>query len=319
MNKGLKFLDYIFVLRPTLFFPVWTIALAGVWAQNRFDILSASQPARLVVIADFDISVFVYLGLFTLLMGAVFLVNQIEDVETDRLNKKLFLIANGDIKLVNAYIETILLTVLPIGILAFVYWPLAVVMILAYIIMGWMYSCKPLVMKNKPIGGFLPNFFGGFIVFSFGWMIQGQPQWNMIYYGAPYILGMMAVYFYTTIPDIEGDKASEKITVAVKYGAKAAIWGGLISDVIAIVFGLLTRDIIVLIPTLLILPFFIFTTLNQSVKHILTTNKFAALFLSLVICYRFPLYLVLIVFVFYFSKWYYKKRFNIVYPSLSMK
>ena len=320
MKKYISYLDYFFVLRPTLFFPVWTIGLAGVWAQNRFD---SPEPAGFIpalpALQQVDWTMVLYLGLFTLMMGAVFLINQIQDVESDRLNNKLFLIANGDIPMRNAYLETSLLTVLPVVVVFLLNKPLALVMVVAYIIMGWMYSCKPLLLKNKPVGGFLPNFFGGYLVFSFGWMIHGQLSWNMLWYATPYILGMMAVYLFTTVPDMEGDRAAAKITVAVKYGKDPVIIAGLYTDCVAIITGILTHDVVVLVPTLLVLPFFMYSTRTKSINHVLTTNKFAALFLSLVICYRFPLYFALIFVLYFFSKWYYKQRFNILYPSLRTK
>jgi len=298
-----------------LFFPVWTLSLAGLWAQSRFGSANGT-PGQLYLAEFFDFNNFLYLALFTMLMGAVFLVNQIEDVESDKLNNKLFLIANGDISLHKAYVETIVLIAVPIFVMIWKRLDLALLMGLAYIIMGWMYSCRPMVLKDKPVGGILPNFFGGYIIFIYGWMINGEAGMEMIYYATPYILGMIAVYFLTTVPDIEGDKGANKITVAVKYGADRIIIAGLITDVLAIIAGLLTRDIVVLIPTVLILPFFINSAITKSIQFVLKTNKFAALFLSLIICYHFPLYLVLLVSLYFFSKWYYRIRFNIVYPSL---
>jgi len=315
MKNNIKYLDYFFVLRPTLFFPVWTLGLAGVWAQSRFGAQN-TMFANDIQIGSIDLTIFLFLGLFTLLMGAVFLINQIEDVESDKLNNKLFLIANEDISIRKAYIETFFLIAVPLLIMIWKRFDLALLMGLAFFIMGWLYSCRPVVLKDKPIGGILPNFVGGYIIFFYGWMIKGYAGIEMIYYATPYVLGMIGVYFFTTVPDIEGDKGAKKITIAVKYGANRVIMTGLIMDVLAIIAGILTRDIVILIPTVLILPFFINSAITKSNQFVLKTNKFAALFLSLVICYHFHLYLVLLVFLYFFSKWYYKKRFNITYPSL---
>ncbi len=312
IKKTIKYFDYFFVLRPTLFFPVWTLSLAGLWAQSRF----GSHNSIAFRFEYFHLTNFLLLALFTMLMGAVFLINQIEDVESDKLNNKLFLIANGDISIRKAYIETVLLIVVPIIIVIWKRPELAFLMAISFIIMGWMYSCRPIVLKDKPIGGILPNFFGGYLIFIYGWMIKGDAGMEMVYYATPYVLGMIGVYFLTTVPDIEGDKGANKITVAVKYGADKIIMAGLIMDTLAIIAGFLTRDVIILIPTILIFPFFVKSAMTRSSKIVLTTNKFAALFLSLVICFHYPLYLVLLVFLYFFSKWYYRQRFNITYPSL---
>ena len=313
--KFLKILDYFFVLRPTLFFPVWTISLVGYWAQLRFDDHDGTL-LHTFTIGTLNIKFIITIGLLTLAMGASFLLNQIEDVETDKLNNKLFLIANGDISLRNAYIETITLVIIPFMILSWLKFSLAIVSLLAFLITGWFYSCKPFKFKDKPIGGLIINILGFYIVFAFGWLIQGTLNLKMLQQATPYILGMIAVYFFTTIPDIEGDKAVNKKTIAVKYGMNFTLWSGLVTDIIAVLTALWMKDIVALIPTVLILPFFALAVNKKSIKEILRANKFAALFLSLTICYKFPGYLVFIAFLFFFSKWYYKRRFGIDYPSL---
>lgn len=314
MKKPIKYLDYFFVLRPTLFFPVWTMSLAGLWAQTRFT-ASSLHPSWFAVGA-LEIKILFYEFLLTLLMGSVFLINQIEDVESDKLNNKLFLIANGDISISKAYLETIILAVLPVFFLLLTRFELGITLIIAYIVMGWLYSCRPFVFKNKPVGGIIPNVLGFYIVFSYGWMINGQPGMDMLYYATPYVLGLLGIYFLTTIPDIEGDRGANKITVAVKYGANNIIITGLIVNTLAIITAVIMRDLVIVIPTLLIFPFFVKTAITKSTADVLQTNKFAALFLSLVICYRFPYYLAILLVLYFFSKWYYKARFNINYPSL---
>ena len=313
MKKSmLKFFDYFFVLRPTLFFPVWTISMAGYWAQARF---GESAGVTNSVYYFFDMTFVITLGLFTLLMGGIFLLNQLEDIETDRLNNKLYLIANGDISVRNARIETILVSAVPFLLAVWKRPDLAIVMAAAFFVMGWLYSSRPFVLKDRPFGGILANALGGYIVFFFGWMVHGSADLNVIVYATPYILGMLAVYFFTTIPDKEGDAATRKITVAVKFSVKTVLIMGVISDALAIVVGLCTKDWVILVPSILILPFFADSAIRKSVDKVLKTNKFAALFLSLVICIRFPFYLLLITGLFFFSKWYYKARFDMNYPS----
>lgn len=313
MNRFLiKYLDYFFVLRPTLFFPVWTIALAGIWAQNSF---GDSLEKISYSFSRNNWEFVLYLALYTLVMGGTFLLNQLEDIESDRLNNKLFLIADGEISIKSAVIETILISVIPVLLLVKMRPDLALMMVISFLVMGWMYSSKPVVLKNRPIGGIAANLAGGYIVFSFGWMIFGEPSAAMLAHATPYVLGMQAVYFFTTIPDRTGDAKAGKVTVAVKYPLAFVLWGGVLLDLAAILTGLIVMDWVVLIPTVLILPFFVYSALKKSPAEVLRTNKFAALFLSLVICIRFPYYLLLITFLFFFSRWYYKIRFNMNYPS----
>lgn len=313
-KKYLKIFDYFFVLRPTLFYPVWTVALAGYWAWLRL----GNQPITsdfILRVGSYDATYIFILSLLTLVMGASFLINQIEDAETDRLNNKLYLIANDEISIKQAYVETFILVALPLMVLWWVRQDLLLVTTLAFIITGLLYSCKPFLMKNRPIGGLSANILGYYIIFSIGWMIKGQAHVDMLLYATPYVFGILAVYFFTTIPDIAGDKAVNKITVAVKYGSYPIIIAGMVSNIVAIFLSGLTKDPVIFISSLAVLPFFIHTAITKSVAAVLRTNKFATLVLSLVISYRFPGYLVLIIIVFFFTRWYYKVRFNIVYPS----
>ncbi len=79
MNKFLKPLDYIFVLRPTSFFSVWTIFLAGFFVQNKFGVAATPSSNGELIISNGQ-SDFLWVGLFlTLLIGAVFILNQIKD------------------------------------------------------------------------------------------------------------------------------------------------------------------------------------------------------------------------------------------------
>jgi len=304
----IKWFDYLFVLRPTLFFPVWTLSAAGYWAQERFA-ASHLEPDH------WPLPVMYAVALYTLAMGSVFLVNQIMDVESDRLNNKLYLIANGDVTLRHAWIETLLLTVLPFGLAACWRRELAIVMVLSILILGWLYSCPPFSLKNRPISGALTNLCGGYLVFSFGWLIGSPPDRTMFLHATPYALGLLSVYFFTTLPDLQGDKAAKKITVAVKFGHNAVLFAGFITDLAAILMAVYTNDPVILIPTLLSLPFFAKAVITKNMADVLRTNKFSTLFLSLAICIKYYLYLVIITFVFIFSKWYYKKRFSIDYPS----
>jgi 4-hydroxybenzoate polyprenyltransferase len=312
VHKTSRLFDYFFVLRPTLFFPVWTLVLAGHWAQARF---VGGEPLMLLPIRAVNLFLIFATTLFTLVMGGVFLVNQIKDVESDRLNNKLYLIANGDISVRSAVIETAIITSLPIALMSFIRLDLAVIMVVSFIVLGWFYSCAPFHLKNRPIGGLIINAMGGYIVFFFGWMIGGQFSFEMVFRATPYALGLVAVFFFTTIPDVSGDRAAQKKTVAVRYGIESVLRAGLTTDLLAIGAAIWTRDIVIAVSTVLALPFFTFAARRKTVVKVLQTGKFATLFLSLFVSVRFPLYFLLILLVFYTSKWYYKSRFALDYPS----
>ncbi|HTY08845.1 MAG TPA: hypothetical protein VMF29_06745, partial [Candidatus Edwardsbacteria bacterium] len=92
-------LDYLFVLRPILLVPAWTMLLVGHYQGSATHRMTWRLPGRL----------WLALGLYSGLMGAVYIVNQIFDVETDRLNRKLFLVADGFVSRPAIAIEAALL------------------------------------------------------------------------------------------------------------------------------------------------------------------------------------------------------------------
>jgi 4-hydroxybenzoate polyprenyltransferase len=317
-NKVPSYLDYFFVLRPSLFFPVWTVSLAGYWAQQRFDRNETWHDFNITFLHS-DISYIIAIALFTLVMGASFLINQIEDADSDRLNNKLFLIANGDISVRNAYIETVIALAVPAVLFLLSRIDLLFVSAAAFIVTGFLYSCKPYKMKDRPFGGLVINVLGYYVVFALGWMIKSQVNAKMFLHSTPYALGISAVYFLTLIPDVEGDRHSGKITLAVRYGDKPVLWLGLLTNSLAILAAVLAGDLVVLLPTAAVMPLYILAVVTRSVTHVLWTTRYATLFLSLMICYRFQLYLLLIVCLFFFARWYYKNRFNVNYPSFSTR
>ncbi len=308
-NGLLKTLDYFFVLRPTLFYPVWTVALAGYWAQERMHDTAALQQTSAG-------QALFFLASLTCVLGASFLLNQITDIVSDRINNKLYLIANGAISLRSAWTETAILALTPIIATAVLRSDLAWLLVAAFLVTGLAYSVRPLSLKDRPWGGMMANLVGALIIFAYGWCMNGQCNLALLQHAWPYLSAIWAVYFYTTIPDRKGDQAAAKITVAVTWGFKKTVIAGLLADLIAMATALWLADWIMLAAATMALPFFILACIKKTDESVLRTNKFAILFLTLFICIRFPVYLAVAVALYFFSKWYYRRRFNVTYPSL---
>ena len=173
----IKILDYLFVLRPTLFFPVWTVFLAGYHASLFF------EPEKIALNSPLVATI-----LLTLLMGAVFIFNQITDIETDRKNQKLFFVANGIIKKKVARAEAIGLTFFPIAVSLILSFKLGIIFALIFCFTGILYSFKPFSWKDKPVLGVINNFLGGWAVAAGGWIAAGASNWKFVIYAIPYAL-----------------------------------------------------------------------------------------------------------------------------------
>jgi 4-hydroxybenzoate polyprenyltransferase len=315
MKRGIKILDYFFLLRPTLLIPVWTVYLGGFWAQTRFGTGNAEMSLADALRYDYLVAGV----LLTLCMGATFVINQLSDVRSDSYNNKLFLIASGDVGKNAAVIETIVLAVPTIA-LGFILKPLlGFTLLTCFLIAGVMYSCKPLMCKDRPLAGFICNGAAALTVFLTGWSVRGNFEGIAFLQALPYIFALWSLYFFTTLPDIEGDKKADKITVGVKYGVKNCSRFALVCNILTIASALVLEEYYILAPALLALPFFAHAAVRGTINDAVRTTKMGLLFVALVFCYKFPGLLLLLLFVFFFSKWYYKIRFGIAYPSFETR
>ena len=311
MKPSVKLFDYLFVLRPTLLFPVWTVFLGGYSAQLRFGFGSELIKVNFLLTYDYIVVGF----LLTLCMGATFIINQLSDTQSDRYNNKLFLIANGEIQRNTAILETLLLAG-PVILIGFILkFPIGIALLCCFIIAGILYSCKPFLCKDRPLAGFFCNGAGALVVFITGWLVKGVVETAMWLHALPFIFALWSLYFFTTLPDITGDKKSGKITVGVKYGVKNCITFALLFNLFTIGSAFLVKDFVIFIPALATLPFFIVAVLRGKITDSVRTTKIGLLFVSLAYCYKFPGFLILLLFVFFSCKWYYKNRFGLVYPN----
>jgi len=309
----MKYLDYIFVLRPTLFFPVWTVFLAGYHANMLFD-LKNNQSNSAGITANNPL--FGAL-LLTFLMGAVFIFNQIVDIQSDRENQKLFFIADGIIKRSIATFEGIVLTIFSIAIALIMDFKLGLIFIIVFIFTGIIYNFKPFVWKDRPLLGIIVNFCGGWSVASCGWIAAGTTNWMFVIYAIPYAMGLVAVYLLTTLPDIHGDRVAAKITFGVKYGLKLTIYWAAGFEFAAVMLSYLLKDYMLFLPALVSFPLFLIAAVSQKMEDILRAIKFTVLFASLAVCLKYPVYFLVILITFFFSKWYYRKRFELEYPKFA--
>ncbi|RKY88994.1 hypothetical protein DRQ15_09410 [candidate division KSB1 bacterium] len=335
MRKKIKLLDYIFLMRPVLFYPVWTVFLAGYICGIR---INSGGSGNLILwqqvnsLSKSPVTFFIILFAYTSLMGAVFIINQLTDVKSDQKNNKLFLIANGYVGQTEAIIEAILLGSLALVTGFVTHWLLGLCFVVALLITGILYSSPPFLWKDRPLCGLIVNLSGGFLTFLSGWLLQmylsNNLNWKMLIeniavkpsmfvQALPYIFAIGSVYFLTTVTDAQGDRSTGKVTFAVKYGTKITLSYALIFEISSLILAIILRDIVILLPALFALPLFIRAYWKQDLTTVIQSTRLSILFLSLVIAIYFPLYFLLIFGVYFLSKWYYQVRFNLDYPTLS--
>jgi 4-hydroxybenzoate polyprenyltransferase len=303
MSFSIKHLDYLFIARPVLMPPVWTILLLG---HHRSSLSSASKNSVGIVFLLISASI-----------GAVYILNQIHDIDSDRINKKLFFLADGYISLKRAWLETVLLTSIGIIGALIISFPLGILFILGFLF-GYLYSAPPSSLKNRHIWGLLSNALGhGSLTFLIGWSINSTLTLKALLFSAPYFLAVGAVYLNTTLPDIEGDGKVGKITLGAKLGIPLATGLSVIFVLSSLFLAWILKDLVFVLAGALSFPFFLYAALTKRMKQIILSSKMAVLFLTIAAAIFYPWYFILLTFGFLFTRVYYRSRFNMAYPTLS--
>lgn len=313
LQPKLKFLDYLFIFRPTLFFPVWIMTVAGYAGFYRFN--------EQLIWWDwsFDWKILVNFIAITLAAGATFIINQLQDVETDKINRKLFLISES-------YIRPQIARIIAYSVIAmtllffFIYsWQIFITMTGVVLVWGYLYNYRPFVWKDKPVWGMIDNVLSGLFLYLTGWSLAGYGQWKAFLYAIPYLTAWLAVSALTTVPDVAGDKKANKRTFAIQFGVKGTIWLAVGCLALSLGLGIYLNDPVISLSALLAAPLFIIMLFKPTEAWVLRSIRYPMLFIALALCTEFPWLFVALVVNFYLSRLYYSVRFNLNYPTFQVE
>lgn len=322
-----KILDCLFLLRIPLLVPVWTILLLG-WITGSGNsrigglLTDSSAVSGRLWLATFG---------FSLIVASIYVVNQIVDMESDRINRKLFLLPHGFVSVRTAWLLAGLCALggLSVGKWFFPGTPIPVIF-LCSLFLGAMYNLRPVQMKNSPFGGVFASSLGhGMLTFLVGWCIAGIQDDSRTFVflttgllsGLSPTLANAAVYLATTIPDAPGDRLTGKKTFAVVYGEKKTAVASAVLCAGAFVssFGMLHHYWVMAIPSAISLVFFLLFAVATKREHAFRAFKWPVFLLTVSVALFAPEYGILILLIFFGSKAYYKWRFNFEYPTLKTK
>jgi 4-hydroxybenzoate polyprenyltransferase len=309
MRKSNPF-DYFFLLRPLILIPSWNFLLIGAYLAH-----GEERPVGRIILA---------LCIYTCIMGGTYILNQIMDRDTDRLNKKLYLLSEGYIPVRHAYAEMAVLWVVGLALSAFFSMTFFVFILLS-LVLGILYSLPPIKLKGKPLLDTLTNGIGyGMVNFAVGWLIIKPFTPAMFLAFLPYFLSICAVFMNTTIVDRTGDEKTGEVTTAVFLGAR---WTSVLSMVImagAVITAFYNRDLVCLLPAALSFPLFVYTGVHLLMKREMVPRKMLIMsfrlpgvLFTLVTVILFPVYAAVLVIMFIAMRVYYRRRFGIVYPTLA--
>lgn len=306
MKSIARMFDWLFLLRPTLFYPIWTYYLAGHWGGQTF--------GRGENGFHHSMGIWGSVGALSLTVGSIYIFNQIQDRETDRVNHKLFLLSDGHFPVRWAYIEAAVFAVLGLcwGFLIDV--KVGLMLSALLLLSGYCYNYAPFRWKDHAIMGMLTNGVSGYVLYSLGWMTAGgEPA--LTWRALAYMVAGACVYLNTTLPDLKGDAATGKVTFGVRYGVKATARWALVLEVLTVVMAWQLKEWILFWPALAVLPLFIWGACCSTVEEVMRVTKYSVLALAVGVCVVFPAFLIPVFVVFFMTRWYYKARFNFDYPN----
>ncbi len=304
-----RLLDHVMLLRPTVLMPVWTMTLLGAY--------QGTNPLRSLIWLHLPGRLPWTLALYSLIMGAVYIVNQLADAETDAINNKLYLLAQGYVTRTAASIEAVVLTIAGYGMAwglspdVRLYWWL----LLVSGAIGIAYSVNPIRLKGKPFLDLLANAIGyGGIAYMLGWVSVAQPTSKMLRMALPYVLSVGAAFVHSTLLDREGDKQVGDNTTGVVLGIRASCVLSFLLITGAIATSIWSGNRISLVAATLSLPLFGYTVFRHSLQAIALVMRISVALLTLIAALLIPYYLLVLVLIIFGVRWYYRKRFGIRYP-----
>ena len=316
-KRIVKYLDIIFLLRPTLFFAIWVMISIGMYC---LEIQVNIDPVWLI---NFSWNTFlVFIGV-TMTCSSTFILNQIADIDGDKINKKLFLVGKYFSINTSLMISNIL-GILGIFISLLIDWKICIMNILIYYIWGILYNKKPYNFKKKPLLGWLANIAAGILLFIIGFLISlehysaSNVKYNLyiiIKSMIPYLLCFASVSLLTNIPDINGDLKSGYKTFPIKYGKMTTIWISVLLVFLAFTISLNNKDPLASTSIVVSIPFFIFMAFRTYPKDIIRSIRYPIFIINFFILIIFPLLFFPLMIIFWISKYYYWHRFNLHYPT----
>jgi 4-hydroxybenzoate polyprenyltransferase len=308
----MRWLDYFFFLRPVLFFPGWSTMLLGAWYA--FALQNGSYPELFVMLFPF-LDVMLLLLAFAAVMGASFVLNQISDADTDRINEKLHFIPRGMIGPRIALIYGGLLAFAGLLIFAIFFQGAFIAALLFFVLTGIFYNFGAFALKQSLLGGFIANLLMGLLAFAIGFTAFIDLSLPALALSAwPLGLVNSGLYLLTTLQDKSGDEQTGKQTVATIFGESRSLRGAALLVASGSVFLPLTSwGALFLLPVVVFVPALFWQTRLQTGIYLLRTM---IIIQGLAVSLYWPWFLLMGGMIFVLSRYYYARRFGMVYPRI---
>ncbi len=293
-------LDYFFLTRPVLVAVVWIFPLVG---------------ARGLVGHELELALL--LAQCAGLAGSAFVLNQLHDQEGDRINRKCESLARG---LVSPRGARILLACLLVGGLAAAGWlePWHLGAALAFFLLAAVgYNLPPLRAKDHPVRALALAAPAYLLLVLQGAALQGRLALALALFGAlPIVLAGLSLSLLATVPDLAGDRRAGKRTWAVSYGADSAWRAALLLMGAAALLALAGRDVQVGLPALFSALLMAWGRGERESGRAVAVLRWSVAVQGLALAPAWPRLFLALLLLGWLSRLYYRRRFQLSYPSL---
>jgi len=295
---NLILLDYLFLARPVLVAVVWIFPLVGA--------RGADDPLRLAML----------LAAVAGLAGAAFVHNQLHDRVGDRVNRKCESLARGLVTERGARVWMLLLLAGGLACAALLGVGHLAAALGFFLLAAVGYNLPPLRAKDHPVRSlFLAAPAYGLLVLQGASLHPGFQGSTALPGALPVVLAGLSLSLLATVPDLPGDRLTGKRTWAVVHG-EASTWrvaAGLMGA--AGLLALWMEDLQVGLPALLATCWMLVAQTRPRRDAVAVLRGSAGL-QALVLAASWPRICLGVLLLLLLARMYYKRRFQLDYPSL---
>jgi 4-hydroxybenzoate polyprenyltransferase len=313
--------DYVFVMRPLILVPAWSFYLLGAAAGQR---MSGVTPRPADLAPDAPAQFYIGLGCLTAILITAYLLNQVFDQETDRINDKGHFLTRGIFSVRTVVLMALVTFLIATYCFRFVDDAQRLPLVIA-VVLSLAYSLPPLRLVARPFADLLSNAIGyGGVAYVAGFAAWHPPAPDAYLLALPYVFLVGATFLHTTIMDVEGDKRSGKITTSVVIGtapSAALAWALSAAGLVPALAVSFARFGDKLAPVILAAGTAIFVhaalKLRKSRKDPVSSNavQWATVLITIPAVVAWPAYLLLMIPLVVAARLYYRARFGVNYPG----
>ena len=317
-KKIAPFFDGVMLSRPTLFFGVWVMVCIGMYIGS---IINDGVGNTQMNITTFDYNTSIlFLGI-SLVCASTFILNQISDLKTDQINKKIFII-NNVVSKEKALMISKVIGVLGLISVAIIDWAVVFPLLLLYMFWGKLYNEERFNWKADPWLGLVCNVICGYLLILSGLIyktslsIYFENLVSCTIYIIPFLLAYSSIVLLANIPDKDGDESIDKKTFTVIFGIRNTIMLSTLLCLLSFIVGMYIGEPLSSTSALSALPFFFFSIFRGKNKDIIRSIRYPILLLNFYVLTIYPLLFFPVMISYYITKYYYWHRFSIHYPTL---